>query len=713
MKQVLAKQGGIVVADVPAPTVEPGGIVVAVQASLISTGTEMTAVQGQGGGAGSLPVKLIKNPQLIAAGLKALKQYGFKKTYQAATGTGDLGSALGYSAAGVITAVGSEITDLKIGDRVACAGAGIANHAEYIHVPRNLAVKIPRDLDFPQAASVTLGAIALQGVRQADPKVGDIVAVSGLGLLGLITVQLLRANGCQVIGIDPSQARRTKAQDYGAIAVFAPDANDLPTGIASLTDGRGVDSTIITAATSSDGPINQAMELTRAKGTVVIVGAIGLNLKRSPMYEKEIDLKISRSYGPGRYDELYEQHGLDYPYAYVRWTENRNMQAYLQLLADKKIDFSSMLEASFPIHEAPKAYASLQTDGPKPLAITLAYPPVTENATPPTQLGIVSSTNIAGTIKVAVIGAGNFAVGMHLPNLLKLTDLFQIEAIADRDGLQAKKIATQFKAKTATTHYQDVLSGPADLVMITTRHHLHVPMAIEALQAGKHVFVEKPMAMNQRELDQLTTAIQDSGKLYIVGFNRRFSPLNLRIAEAVKDRKNPMMMYYRMNAGYLPPNHWTHGPEGGGRIIGEGCHIFDVFAAWTNAKPRHVSVNAITPTNQAFQSQDNVTVTVTYQDGSVGTLLYTALGNSQWPKEYAEVYVDGKVFVMDDYRILSVHGSEGNQRLSQPDKGHFRELQVLAEALKDSNRPWPISLESMVDTTKLTFTVQSMMSKQG
>lgn len=707
MKQVVTKRGAIIVEEVPPPMPTENMVSVRTRASLISTGTEMSTLRSSP--SGSLPHMVMKQPNLILMGLQSLKQRGFKKTLQLARGTHTLGAPLGYSAAGIIVEVGDTVSDLAVGDRVACAGAGQANHAEYIAVPRNLVTKIPDGLSFEAASSVTLGAIALQGVRQADPQLGETIVVSGLGLLGLLTVQLLKANGCIILGIDPDADRRRQALNFGALAAFAPSDLDLIKMLKDTTDGRLADRTIITAATISNEPVNQAVLLTRSKGTVVIVGAVGLSIDRGPFYEREIDLKISRSYGPGRYDAVYEHFGIDYPFAYVRWTENRNMQTYLNLLANGAIRFDPMISATYPIEQAPTAYASLQQGSPKPLAVVLTYPG--EHAAKPTLSVTLRQAERPGSgkIRVAVIGTGNFATSTHLPNIASLHHLLELRAVSDRDGLLAKEVGMQFRADYATTEYGALLKDPnIDLIIITTRHHTHAELAQRALRAGKAVLLEKPMANNEEQLRGLTKAIQESSRPFLIGFNRRFSPAAEHIYSLVARRTNPLLIYYRMNAGYLDPSHWTQGPEGAGRIIGEACHIFDLFNFWTGSQPISIQASAITPKSKNVLANDNLICTLKHGDGSVCSLLYTGSGDPAVGKEYAEIYTGGHTYLMDDYRSVKAFGA-GRDLSGTQDKGHRRELELYAEFLQGKRAELPITLSDLISVTETSFRVQSLI----
>ena len=705
MRQVLIRKGQLLLANVPSPLVEPGSVLVEVAYSLISTGTELSSVQSSGQ---SLVKKALEQPEKIRKLWDHLRSQGIQKTIAKVQGQLDLASPLGYSCSGIVIQVGEDITDIRPGDRVACAGAGIANHAEIVLVPRNLTVKVPDRCTLQDAASMTLGAIAMQGVRRADLRLGEVVAVIGLGLLGQITVQLLKAAGCKVIGVDLSERRVSLAKHLGADAAFCPTEINIINEIRHMTGDHGVDATIITAASTGNALVQQAMEITRKKGRVVIVGAVGLGLNRSPFYEKEIDFLISCSYGPGRYDDQYEKKGADYPFAYVRWTENRNMQEYLHLVTDGKVQLSRILEREYELSDVSKAYEELQSGTEKPLGVLLRYPFEDKDAQIQ-KLGtrlVLHDRTENGRIRIAVIGAGSFARGMHLPNLQKLSDLYHIRAIVSSTGLNAKTTAEQFGADYASTNYQDVLDDPqVDAVLICTRHNLHAQQAMRAARAGKAILLEKPMALNQDELDQLTAVLQETGVPFMVGFNRRYSPAAQRIREIVTERTNPLMIYYRMNAGYLPADHWTQTEEGGGRMIGEACHIFDLFQYVVGVPVVEVNSTAITPQTGHIMAGDNITVTLRYEDGSVATLLYTALGSPDLSKEYMEIYVDNKVLTLDDYHDLRVYGAPmKGWTASSPEKGHLQELKVFAACFRE-RRDLPTSLVSLLETTNASLAV--------
>ena len=708
MKQVLIRGGGVAVEDVPAPTASPRSVLVRVAHSCVSVGTEMSSVRMSG-----LPLyrRALKQPHHAKKVYEIARNEGVARTVKRVRGMLAAGLPTGYSAAGVVVGVGEQVTGFQVGDRVACAGAGIANHAELIDVPVNLAVRIPDGLGTEAASTVTLGAIALQGVRRVQPTLGETVAVVGLGILGQLAVQLLRASGARVIGSDLDASRIEKALAHG-MAHGIGAGEDFPRRARELTDGFGADAVLITAATESDEVVRQAMQAARRKGRVVLVGDVGLHLQRSDMYEKELDFLISTSYGPGRYDEVYELEGQDYPLGYVRWTENRNMEEYLRLLAEARVSLEDLGQESFPVDDASAAYEALKAGDTKPLLVLLSYPEGGELPARTTHLRSV--TPKADRIGVALVGAGGFAQGQHLPNLVKLRDRFELRCVMSRTGATAKAVATRAEAAYATTDLDEVLADDAiDLVLISTRHDLHAPFALRALEAGKHVFVEKPLAVNEEELDAIEAFYRDrdGGPLLMTGFNRRFSPPAARLLELLATRASPLVANYRMNAGYIPLDHWVHGPEGGGRNIGEACHVYDLFDFLTRSPETAVQAQAISPPSRHWAANDNFVATIGYADGSVCTLTYTALGHRDHAKERLEVFADGAVFSLDDYKSLTVDGKSGGWRSTTVKKGHLEELEALAAALREGG-PWPIPLEQQVQATRISFAVEQQLRRE-
>jgi predicted dehydrogenase/threonine dehydrogenase-like Zn-dependent dehydrogenase len=711
VKQVLIKAGSAVVEEVPAPQVGRKNILVRVTHSCISVGTEMAGVKMS-----ALPLyrRALKQPENVKRVLEMMRDQGVKRTMDRVMGKLSAGSATGYSASGIVIAIGEEVEGFSIGERVACAGAGIANHAEVIDVPVNLAVKIPTSLNGDVASTVTLGAIAMQGVRRAQPTLGETFVVVGLGILGQITAQILSASGCRVIGVDLDPRRVRLALANGMDVGLDPSAEDYVQSVLRHTDGMGADGSIVTAATTSSQVISEAMQACRKKGRVVLVGDVGLDLNRADFYRKELDFLISSSYGPGRYDPNYEEGGQDYPVAYVRWTENRNMQAYLDLLANGRVKLANLYTPPYPIDKAALAYDALKGEGDKPLLVLLEYPQ--RDGLRATRVTLRSTVRKHGQVRVALAGASSFAQGMHLPNLLKLESRFALRAVMSRTGANAKAVATQYQADYCTTEYQDILAdADVDLVLIATRHDLHASMTLHALGSGKNVFVEKPLALKEEELAQIERfyAEHPHGPLLMVGFNRRFSPAMQSVKRILDGRTTPIIANYRMNAGFIPRDHWVHGPEGGGRNIGEACHIYDLFNFLTGSSVIDVTAHSIDPNAGLWGRNDNFVAILKYMDGSVCSLTYTALGDKSYPKERLEVFADGKVLVMDDYKAVSVHG--GGQRGwtgASVQKGQLEEMQALAAAL-ESGGSWPISLTELLQASRVSFQVERQINSAG
>jgi predicted dehydrogenase/threonine dehydrogenase-like Zn-dependent dehydrogenase len=617
----------------------------------------------------------------------------------------------------VVIEVGEGVDDFAPGDRVACAGAQCAYHAEIVRVPHNLVVHIPENVGFDAASSVALGAIALQGVRRAQPTLGETFVVIGLGILGQITVQLLRANGCRVIGVDLDRSRIALAARHGMNWGVHPDDVDDVLQVARLTSGAGADGVIVTAANSSDAIISAAFHMCRKKARVVLVGDVGLDLQRADFYAKELDFLISTSYGPGRYDAKYEENGLDYPLAYVRWTEGRNMAEYLRLIADGALKVKPLIAAVHSIDAVDTAYRSLQGGAEKPLMVLLSYPPRPSAA--PHRVSLVPAllpavaTVASEVIRVGLIGAGSFAKGMHLPNLVNLQSGFRLRAVASRTGHNATATGKRFGADYATTDFREVLADQSvDAVIIATRHDSHGRIALEALRAGKHVLLEKPLALTEGELRAIEDFYANANgpqPVLLTGFNRRFSLYAQHIAALLARRSNPMIMNYRMNAGYIPLDHWVHGPEGGGRNRGEACHIYDLFTFLTGTEVRDVQARAIVPSTGYYAASDNFVATLSFADGSLATLTYTALGATGYPKERLDVFVDGIVISLDDYRSLTlVGGKEKPLATRASEKGQKEELLAFARAIKGSGE-WPIPLWQQLQATRISFAVEDIL----
>jgi predicted dehydrogenase/threonine dehydrogenase-like Zn-dependent dehydrogenase len=706
MKQVLVRSGAVVVEEVPAPNPGPKEILVRVAYSCVSAGTELAGLRTS-----ALPLyrRALKQPEQVRKAFEMVRDQGLARTWERISGKLAAGTPTGYSAAGEVHAVGAEVEGFARGDRVACAGAGIANHAEFISVPVNLAVHVPATLDLADASTVTLGAIALQGVRRCQPTLGESVVVLGLGLLGQLTTQLLRANGCRVIGVDVNVARLAIATQLGLPLALEPTGPDWVAQVHRHTDGAGADAVIITASSSSPEVIAQALRCCRRKGRVIVVGDVSLQIERADLYAKELDLLISTSYGPGRYDPEYEEGGQDYPLAYVRWTENRNMQAYLGMLAAGAVQLGPLRAGIFEVDRAAEGYGQLQSDA-RMIAL-LAYP--AREGAERRSVALPRPAPSSGAIGVALVGAGGFAQGMHLPNLVKLRNQFTLRAVISRSGANAKAVAAHYGAAYAATEVEQVLEDQqVQLVLIATRHDQHAPLVLRALAAGKHVFVEKPLCLQEAELAAIEHFYGSRGTrapLLMTGFNRRFAPAVARLREALRSRSAPLMVSYRMNAGYIPASHWVHGPQGGGRNIGEACHIYDLFQAITGSTWIECAALSIAGHTGQFRRDDNFTATARYADGSLCTLTYTALGAKEYPKERMEVFCDGQVFSLDDYKVLTTSArSAPLWNSGSVQKGQFEELETLGAALREGN-PWPISLEDQLAAMRLAFAVEQRL----
>ena len=706
MKQVLVRGGEVVVEEIPVPSVGPRTILVQIAFSCLSVGTELTSVKLSG-----MPLyrRALKQPHNVRRFLNVARDQGLRRTVDIVQGRLAAGVPTGYSTAGSVIAVGDEVAGFAVGDRVACAGAGIANHAEYVNVPINLAVKVPDGLDLDLASTVTLGAIALQGVRRAAPTLGESILVIGLGIIGQLTAQLLRANGCHVIGTDVDPKRIARALTSGMDHGIDPVSDDIVDRVARLTSGFGADAVIITAATRSSDVVQQALRACRKKGRVVVVGDVGLRLNRADLYEKELDFLISTSYGPGRYDPEFENMGRDYPIGFVRWTETRNFEEYLRLLATGRVDLSGFERETYEIDAAPAAYAALQRVGPKPLLVILSYPE--RGQAEKRIVSLRTAPTRRDRVRVALIGAGKFAEAIHVPNLLKLGEQFELRAVVSHKGTDAKAVAQRAGASYATTDVEAVLGdSDVDLVFISTRHDTHASLVLRALRAGKNVFVEKPLAMTREELREVAAFFDSRDTpLLMTGFNRRFAPAISTARRMIQGRSTPMMVGYQMNAGYLPPEHWTQGVEGGGRNIGEACHIYDLFGALTGARVLDVQAQAIKSPSRQWLRNDNFVATISFGDGSVCTLVYTALGAKEYPKERMEVFTDGRVLWLDDYRTLRVVGAHRTDWSSRTvEKGHREELEALERCLREG-APWPISLDEQLQAMRIAFQVEDLI----
>lgn len=669
MKQVVLRGGLPQVVEVPAPGADAGRVLVANLASVISSGTERAAVE-QAGGGGSLPVRALRNPELIRAGLRHLRERGLRATLEVARGAADGDSPLGYSCAGVVLDTGG-IAEFRVGQLVACAGAGSANHAEVVSVPGNLVAVVPEGVDPRAGAFTTLGAIALQGVRRTAPTLGERVVVVGLGIVGLLTVQFLAAAGCQVFAVEPNARRRERGLALGADAGSAPE--DAVEAVGAWSRGIGADAVVICASGGSPGIVNNSVAMLRPKGRVVAVGDVALDVERAPLYRREADVLISTSYGPGRYDPTYEDAGVDYPIAYVRWTENRNMEEVLRLLALGRLEVESLIELELPIEEAAEAYSALRGPEP-PLTALLTYNADAVKEPPGFEIvrgtGPASPVAANGDVRVALVGPGSFATAVHLPNL-KADPSARLVVVAGRRGTVAGDVARLAGGADTATHWRAAVErDDVDLVIVTTRHDSHAEIAAAALRAGKAVFLEKPLGLSRAEIDDVWEAGRENER-FAIGFNRSFAPLARTLERELRQVPgDPVHLVYRVSAP-LEPGHWLNDPTvGGGRILGEACHMFD-FANWLCGSPERVTAAAL-PSVNGVRTVESSTVTVQYTNGSVATIHYSGVGATAMPKERIEVLAAGRSWALEDFKLLTSYLPDGTrtETAASGDKGH-------------------------------------------
>lgn len=707
------RDGKTTVAEVPQPLVRPGTVLIRTARSLVSTGTERMLVEFA---EKSLVGKAQARPDLVRQVLDKGRREGIVPTIEAAFNRLDAPMALGYSSSGTVIAVGENVEGFHAGDRVACAGGGFAVHAEYAVVPKNLVVHLPDEVDFDSAAFTTLGAIALHGFRLASPQLGNRVAVIGLGLLGLLSINLAKAAGCSVFGIDFDPSRVELAKKLNAAAVVREQAEESG---AAFTENQGFDIILICADTKSNDTVELAAHLARDRAVVVAVGAVGMELPRKIYYEKELTFLISRSYGPGRYDPTYEEKGQDYPIGYVRWTEGRNLSAFVSLLAEEKINLNPLISHHFPIEQAKEAYELITGKDKQPfLGILLTYP---ENQQPgiPTRVEIQPLKNVAitGQPAVGVLGAGNYANAVFLPVIKKAGGVI-LQSIASANGLTARHAAGKYGFRYAVSNDDEILNDPAvNAVVILTRHNHHARQVLTALKNNKHVFCEKPLATTLEDLDQVAAALSgatQSSPVLSVGFNRRFAPLAVKLHEFLEPSREPLYIHYRVNAGFLPLIHWLHDPaQGGGRIIGEGCHFIDFLSFLTGSVPVSVSSQGL-PDGGRYQ-QDNVQLTFQYSDGSLGVVTYLANGDKSFAKERVEVFSGGRVAVLNDYRSLEmVHDGKRQvvRSLFSQDKGHLAGWQAFLRAIR-SGDSLPIPYQHLIGVTRASIlAVQSLQNSE-
>ena len=682
--------------EVPAPKAKRGHVLIKTTRSLVSAGTERMLVEF---GRANMLQKAMQQPERVKQVLAKIKTDGLKPTFQAVFNKLGQPLPLGYCNVGRVVAVGEGVNEFVTGDRVASNGP----HAEFVCVPKNLCAHVPDNVSDEDAAFTVIGSIGLQGIRLCDPRLGETIVVVGLGLIGLIVAELLIANGCRVIGIDLDANKVAIAKKKGVVAINPGTGVDVVKYVTENTDNIGADGVIITASAKTDEIIAQAAKMSRKRGRIILVGVVGLNISRADFYEKELTFQVSCSYGPGRYDDSYEKGGIDYPLPFVRWTEQRNFKAVLQAIATGKLDVASLITERIKLSEFSRIYANISNK--ESIASVLEYP---EESNASDTVVVNDGKFTAGKGGIGIIGAGNFTSMTMLPVLGELNA--PLYSIASASGLTGTSLAKKYKIGKSTSDYKSIINDPAiDLVMITTRHNEHAHMVVESLKAGKHVFVEKPLALNRQELDDIL-AVYDGSKTLTVGFNRRFSPHMQKVKQLVGATQ--MNVIATMNAGSIPANVWVHDMKvGGGRIIGEACHYMDLITFLTGSKIKAVCMNAMGMNPQA--NVDNASILLQYENGSTGVINYFANGSKAYSKERIEVYAQERTIITDNFRLTEGYGTGGFSKLkTNVDKGHAAQFKLLVERVKNGGKAL-IPMEEIVNTTLASFAaVESLMKHE-
>jgi predicted dehydrogenase/threonine dehydrogenase-like Zn-dependent dehydrogenase len=700
MKQLLQdlKTGNILLEEVPLPNYGPNEVLIKTQRSLISPGTERMLLEF---GKSSYIQKAKQQPEKVKMVIDKIKTDGLVPTVKTVFAKLDEPIPLGYCNAGVVIAVGRNVENFKVGDRVVSNGP----HSEIVAVGKNLVAKIPDNVSDESATFTVIASIALQGIRLMQPTLGEKILVIGLGLIGQITLDLLKVSGCDAIGVDIDQSKVNLANSRGFNVLNANDEENVRTYIANYTKNIGVDGVIITAASKSNMPIELASQVVRKKGRIVAVGAVSMNIPRTFFYEKELSFHVSCSYGPGRYDTLYEEKGIDYPIAYVRWTENRNFQAILNLISDGRLNFDYLITHRYRFIDAAKAYDEILNNN-KALGVILEYDDIKQNQNEKKVHILPNRKTRSDSINVGIIGAGNFTKLIVIPILKKLG--VNLIGISSYKGLSSSILGKKYGFEYCTTEYKDIIKDDRiDTLFITTRHNTHASLVIEALEAGKNVFVEKPLAINMEQLSnilKICNKLSKKNKLpkLMVGFNRRFSPFITDLYERIKNRHSQLIINMIINAGFLPDDLWIHDPEiGGGRVIGECCHFINTMSYLTKSEVESVYSMAINTEEKSVISNDNVVINIKFKNGSIGTLTYAANGNKTFPKEQTTIFCNGTVLVQHNYKKNIIYNGRNYKKFIQ-DKGHKNEIKCFIENLKTSKKNL-IPLDSIINTTLATF----------
>ena len=690
MKQIIQdlKKGDTILEEVPVPGLKSGCILIKTTKTLVSLGTEKMLVEF---GKANFIQKAKQQPDKVKMVLDKVKTDGLKPTLDAVFNKLGQPIPLGYCNVGEVVAVGKGVTEFNIGDRVASNG----NHAEYVLVPRNLAAKIPDNVTDEEAVFTVIGSIGLQGIRLLKPTFGETIVVVGLGLIGLVTAEILKANGCNVIGFDFDPKKVKIAKDKGITAINPAEGTDQVKFVETYTNGIGADGVVITASSKSNEIIAQSAQMCRKLGRVVLVGVIGLDISRADFYNKEISFQVSCSYGPGRYDIEYEQKGNDYPIGYVRWTEKRNFEAVLNAISNGSLDVKPLITERIPLLEYNKIYGDMAAS--KSIASILEYNPT---GAPVSTVTFHDKSFKGKKGVIGIVGAGNFTSATILPNLKKLNA--EIKYIASSGGLSSTTMAKQYNIANSTTNYKKILSDKdIDLVLITTKHNMHAAMVLEAMKSDKSVFVEKPLALSSGELDKIIDEYNQRNVIVSVGFNRRFAPLAKQMKKVLGNDNTPMNIIATMNAGFIPAEVWVHDMEvGGGRIIGEACHYIDLCTYLAGSKVISVCMNAMGANPQ--EHTDNASILLKYKNGTNAVINYFANGSKAYSKERVEVFSQERTLIMDNWRKLNAFGFKGFSKSStKQDKGHYNQFNELIKQQQAGNPIIPF--EEIVNTTKASF----------
>ncbi|MCV0399651.1 MAG: bi-domain-containing oxidoreductase [Nitrosarchaeum sp.] len=698
--------GNTKVVEIPDPVLRSGGIIVKNYSSVISLGTEKMLIEFA---KKNLIGKAKDRPDLLKAFLDKAKRDGYLLAFKQAQKRLEKYFPVGYSSSGIVVAVADDVDEFKIGDRVACAGAEYAWHAEKIFVPKNMAAKVPKDVTFNEAAFTTLGSIALNGVRCVEPEIGEVVTVIGLGLIGLLTVQIAKSAGCKVIGIDVDERKIRVAKELGIdLAILRNSQNSQE--ILEFTNGVGSDSVIITAASSDNDSIELAGKIARNRGKVAIVGSIKLDIPREEFYKKELSVKIPSSYGPGRYDRKYEELGYDYPVGFVRWTISRNMETVLNLMNVGKIKIGEIITKKISLEEAPQIYNEINNSSDLAIGTVIEYK--TENRQD-SAIKLKDSRPTKNKINCVIIGAGIFTTSTLLPTLHNINDI-SVNCISTLNGINSRSVADKYKIPNIFSDYKEMIKEKSvDLVFITTRNSSHAQITLDALENNKNVFVEKPLAVTYEQLKEIENKWKDSDKTVMVGFNRRHAPFTREIKRTFKNRTSPMIAHYRINAEKIPKDHWVYDKsEGGGRIISEACHFIDYISYVTNSKIIQVYAASIDKT-ATEDRLDNFSIIINYEDGSLGTITYTSKGSKKSSKERVEFFSDEKTAVIDNFQSLRIFSNKkdiAKRSYFSQNKGHENEIEYMITNLKNGNR-MADEFELSLNSSKATIAALESLKK--